>query len=273
MRENGTIYLIYHELELPGRNLCQSEPGYQRYVVMATEFRQHLASLRAGGFRGMSVGKALRGADRELPSVAITFDDGCETDLLSAAPLLLDAGFDATFYVVMDFLGRPGYLSHAQLRELSSAGFEIGCHSMTHVYLSDLSPEGLRFEIAGAKEKLEQLLGKPVEHFSCPGGRWSRKVAQEAQATGFRSVATSRIGANAPVADRFRLARVAVLRGTQLGKFERLCRVEGLLLPQIRDAILSAAKGVLGNTLYDKVWSLALGGGQRLGPARRKRGD
>ncbi len=273
MREKGIVYLIYHELELPHRKLCQSEPGYRRYVLPATEFQQQLSCLREGGYRGISVSEALREADREQHGVAITFDDGCETDLLTAAPLLRDVGFSATFYVVVDFLGRPGYLSQAQLRELRSARFEIGCHSMTHAFLSDLNPEELRNEIAGAKEKLEQLLGEPVEHFSCPGGRWSRKVAHEAKAAGFRSLATSRVGANTPATNSFRLARVAVLRGTHLAKFERLCRAEGLLLPQIRDAVLTGAKQILGNTLYDKVWSFVLGRGQGSGPAGRERGD
>jgi len=42
---------------------------------------------------------------------------------------------------------------------------------MTHAYLTDLDDRGLQREIADAKAQLEEILGKTVEHFSCPGGR------------------------------------------------------------------------------------------------------
>jgi hypothetical protein len=34
------IYLMYHELEVPGRGLCNSEPGYARYVLLEREFQE-----------------------------------------------------------------------------------------------------------------------------------------------------------------------------------------------------------------------------------------
>ena len=86
--------------------------------------------------RGISVEDAL--CNKKTGKVVITFDDGCETDLTVAAPLLQRANFTATFYITLGFLGRTGYLIPRQVRELSDAGFDIGCHSMTHPYLSDL---------------------------------------------------------------------------------------------------------------------------------------
>src|SRR5713101_9154349 len=80
-----------------------------------------------------------------------------------AAPALKDTRNNATFYVTVGFLGKRGYMSPAQLRELGALGFEIGCHSMTHPYLSDLSDDKLHQEIAIAKIKLEQITGRPVE--------------------------------------------------------------------------------------------------------------
>jgi hypothetical protein len=32
-------FLMYHELELAGRKLCQSEPGYVRYILPLEAFR------------------------------------------------------------------------------------------------------------------------------------------------------------------------------------------------------------------------------------------
>jgi peptidoglycan/xylan/chitin deacetylase (PgdA/CDA1 family) len=250
-------YLMYHELERPGRTLCQSEPGYNRYVLPESEFHSHLARLRANGFRGLSVSEALR-TDADLPGVVLTFDDGCETDLIAAAPALSESSFHATFYVVVGFLGRRGYLSRLQLKELCNLGFEIGCHSRTHAYLSNLDGARLREEIAVAKTELEQILGRSVEHFSCPFGRWSPQAAQAASEAGFRSMATSRVGLNSFSANPYQLARVVIYRGISLARFDRLCCGNGLLMSRGRDALLQAGKVLLGDSLYQRVRSRIL---------------
>jgi len=33
MAASPIVFLMYHELELPGRKLSQSEPGYVRYIL------------------------------------------------------------------------------------------------------------------------------------------------------------------------------------------------------------------------------------------------
>src|SRR5258708_11065666 len=159
--------------------------------------------LQNAGLRGISVSEALTGG--AAGGIAITFDDGCETDLSVAAPILHKLNFGATFYITVGFLGRPGYLTANQVRELIDAGFEIGCHSMTHPYLTDLDDLQLHREIIDAKSRLEEIVGRPVHHFSCPGGRWSPVVSTMARRGGYRSVATSRIAVNHPTCNPFSL--------------------------------------------------------------------
>jgi peptidoglycan/xylan/chitin deacetylase (PgdA/CDA1 family) len=251
MPTRSIVFLMYHELELPGRRICQDEPGYARYVLPDSEFRAQLEYLKQNAWQGLSVGQAL--AFPEGPSVAITFDDGCETDLLTAAPILRQAGFQATFFITSGKLGQPGYLSPAQLKDLSLQGFEIGCHSMTHAYLADLDENGLRREIVDAKKQLEQIIGRSVDHFSCPGGRYDSRVVAMARNTGYRSVCTSRIQANSKTTDAFALGRVAMLRDLPLNAFSGIC--DGASLPRMRaqSTIREAAKRILGNSIYDRV--------------------
>ena len=276
MTNDGAVFLMYHELEVEGRPLCEDEPGYTRYVVSAEDFRQHVSHLRSNELRVMSVGEALDdlasnaktesdGTKRRGPRVVITFDDGCETDLLVAAPLLKDAGFGATFYVTVAHLGRRGYMSEGQLRELVRSGFEIGSHSLTHSYLQDFTDERVRAEVAGSKERLEQLTGEHVAHFSCPGGRWDARVARAAREAGYESVVTSRIGVNTATTDRFRLSRVAVTRGIAPEDFGRVARGEGLAARRARVAVLDVAKRVLGNSIYERLRSTVLGEGAARG--------
>src|SRR6516162_615282 len=133
MSSAGRAFLMYHELGLPGRDTCRPEAGYVRYVVPESDFGQQMKLLAVEGWRGQDVTQSIASFGQK--TVCITFDDGCETDLISAAPLLNELGFRATSYITVDYLNKRGYLSHAQVRELRAAGFEIGCHSLTHPYL------------------------------------------------------------------------------------------------------------------------------------------
>jgi peptidoglycan/xylan/chitin deacetylase (PgdA/CDA1 family) len=255
MADHRTVFLMYHELEMPGRPLCQAEPGYVRYVLRSSDFRAEMQSLKNRGWRGISVGEALR---HQPESVAITFDDGSETDFICAAPILREFGFGATFYITAGFVGKRGYLNSTQLRELCALGFEIGCHSMTHAYLTDLDHKGVHREVAEAKSQLEQIIGHPVEHFSCPGGRNNQRVSEIARRAGYRTLATSHIQSNSALSNPYALGRVAVMRATSLVSFEDLCSGRGLwrrrLLTQLRGATLE----LLGNSVYDRLRSALL---------------
>jgi peptidoglycan/xylan/chitin deacetylase (PgdA/CDA1 family) len=255
MADNTAVFLMYHELELPGRALCQSEAGYVRYILSAEEFADQMDQMSALGLRGVSLSDALKFSE---PSVGITFDDGCETDLLSAAPILKNHNFGATFFVVSGFVGKPGYLSQLQVRELATLGFEIGCHSMTHPYLPDLDDAGLHHEIADAKTVLEQIIGKSVKHFSCPGGRYDSRAIRVAKDAGFVTVSTSVPSANTARTDRFSLGRVAITRGIKSSKFQQLCRGESLWRLNVQGGIRNGIKRLLGNAVYDRLRSSLL---------------
>lgn len=251
MSASGVVFLMYHELESPGRPLCQAEPGYVRYILRAADFRAQMELLQQKGWRGVSVGEAIRNFAEN--SVAITFDDGCETDLLYAAPVLGEMKCGATFYVTAGFIGKSGYLKPSQLQDLSRMGFEIGCHSMTHAYLTDVNDTDLHRETAEAKAQLEQILGKPVEHFSCPGGRHNARVSDAARRAGYRTVATSRIQKNSAASDVFALGRVAVMRSTPLSDFEQICEGRKMWQRNLQEQLRSAARNLLGNSTYDSL--------------------
>ncbi len=254
----GTICLMYHEIELPGRELADSDPGYTRYAVSLASFREQMQFLKSAGRRGINVTQML--SSTAGTGVALTFDDGCETDLITAAPLLKDFGFQATFYITVGFLGKPGFMSRAQARELGESGFEIGCHSLTHPYLTDVDAAGLEMEIAGAKKQLEDILGRAVTHYSCPGGRWSGRVAEVAKRAGYESVATSQVGVNRPESDRFFLSRNAVTRDVGLADFQALASGTGLWSKQLRNRTLQLVQRTMGSAAYNRLRSAILGG-------------
>lgn len=259
MASSRIVFLMYHELELPGRKLVQSDPGYVRYILPVDGFRAQMRWLKEADFRGLSVTEALLYPSER--TVCITFDDGCETDLIAAAPILHEYGFHATFYLTTGFLGTPGHLNPDQVRQLDAIGFEIGCHSMTHPYLSDLSDAELSHEIGDAKVQIERILGHTIEHFSCPGGRYNRRTLEAARRAGFRTVANSRFYANSPATNPYELGRVAILRDLPLKEFAATCRGRGLGKKRLLNASRETVRQVLGNRVYERLRSVALGPG------------
>jgi peptidoglycan/xylan/chitin deacetylase (PgdA/CDA1 family) len=243
---------MYHELEPAGHTLCQSEPGYLRYVLRKEEFESQMLLLSEHCFQGVNVSQGLSNT-QPGPAVVVTFDDGCETDLTVAAPILLSRGFNATFYLVAGFVGRQGYLSATQARELAGMGFEIGCHSMTHAYLAGLTERELKVEVVESKNTVEQVIGRQANHFSCPGGRWSGAVARMARQAGYRTVATSRVGTNSARSNPFCLSRVAILRSLAPADFLRISHGRGLTLQRLAQSVRSTAQRTLGDERYDQL--------------------
>jgi peptidoglycan/xylan/chitin deacetylase (PgdA/CDA1 family) len=251
------VFLMYHELELSGRKLCQSEPGYVRYILPVESFRSQMAWLKESGWRGLNVSDAIHYSAGS--SVCITFDDGCETDLIAAAPVLGEVGFNATFYLTAGFLGTPGYLSLDQVRDLDAQGFEIGCHSMTHPYLSDLTESELMREIVDAKLQIEAIVGHRIQHFSCPGGRYDQRTIQLAREAGLVTVTNSQFHSNSPATNLYELGRVAMLRDLSLEEFAKTCHGQGLWKKRFQHETRRTVQRILGNRTYDRLRTTFLG--------------
>src|SRR5438309_3542924 len=96
--DTGVAFLMYHELQLPGRELCQSDPGYTRYIVSASAFENQIRSLRSLGYQGIDVRQALENSGPK--KVVITFDDGCETDLEDRKSTRLNSSHSSISYAV-----------------------------------------------------------------------------------------------------------------------------------------------------------------------------
>jgi len=58
--QHPILFLMYHELELPGRAMCQSEAGYVRYIVSEASFRQQMQLMHTAGNHGIFRGQAER---------------------------------------------------------------------------------------------------------------------------------------------------------------------------------------------------------------------
>ena len=134
--------------------------------------------------------------------VTTSWDDGDYVDL-KLAELLLPRGIRGTFYIPINCRERP--LSRSELRVLASKGFEIGAHGYSHKPLWGLEPQELVEEVGPCKRILEDILGKEVEMFCYPHGRYDVNVVRALEDAGYRGARTVRMLATRPTFDPFEM--------------------------------------------------------------------
>jgi peptidoglycan-N-acetylglucosamine deacetylase len=141
----------------------------------------------------------------EKPRIVTTsWDDGHHADI-RLAELLRSKGISGTFYVpISPYNGQPA-LSHAELRSLSSEGFEVGAHGFSHKLLWRLSAEELAKEIDPCKPVLENILGAEVRMFCYPRGRYDSQVVGALESAGYRGARTVRMLSTSLNFDRFEM--------------------------------------------------------------------
>jgi peptidoglycan/xylan/chitin deacetylase (PgdA/CDA1 family) len=119
-------------------------------------------------------------------------------------------------------VGRPRYrsLDPGEIASLGDGGLvEVGAHTVTHPQLPNRSAAEQRSEIAGSRDALGRILGRPVTSFSYPHGEHSRTTVRLVREAGFDRACTVSEGSVRPGSDRFRLPRYNVLDWTA-GDFE-----------------------------------------------------
>lgn len=89
-----------------------------------------------------------------------------------------------------------------QVRALKKAGHIIGAHTLSHPNLAHVTEGEARSEIRGSKQRLEEKLSEPIQHFSYPhpalNPQWSAQTFQITREAGFRSAVLTTPGSVLP---------------------------------------------------------------------------
>jgi peptidoglycan/xylan/chitin deacetylase (PgdA/CDA1 family) len=151
------------------------------------------------------------------PVVVITFDDAFDNFRSKAWPLLAALRVPVTLYVPVGFvegtagspLKRADHLKAIEwnaLRALASDPLlTVGSHSWCHGDLRRLTTDHLRDDLRGSRDRLQDVLGRRIEHFCYPQAKWSRTVEREVR-TFYRTAVVAGGRKNFP--NRFRPERL-----------------------------------------------------------------
>jgi peptidoglycan/xylan/chitin deacetylase (PgdA/CDA1 family) len=134
--------------------------------------------------------------------VAITFDDGFQSVLENALPVLFQRKIPSTIFIPTGRMGHhPEWnlepsncdryetvMTASQLRELPSDLVSIGSHAVTHLRLTSMGEDEAWKELHGSRQELESLLGQKIKLFSFPHGDYNEKLVELSRQAGYERV-------------------------------------------------------------------------------------
>ncbi len=203
--------LMYHSVT------PEPNPYIQRLIVKPETFRKQMRFLKDHRYNVVPLAEVARliRDNKKIPprTIAITFDDGYKDNYIYAFPVLKEFKLPATVFIIANEVDRPEQdrLSWKEVHEMQASGLvTFGSHTLTHPYLPDSSAAAIKKEIEGSKKMLEEKLGRSVEIFAYPGGRFNQASRQAVIDAGYKMAVATNPGKRFPDKDVFALKRLRI---------------------------------------------------------------
>ena len=170
-RSHDVVALIYHRIELDGREVDVSPATFDRHLRFLAD-------------RGLTIPI---GRMTERGGVVVTFDDGYRDFYERGLPLLVKHGVPAVLYLQTGLVANgnrsaAAALNWSQLSDAIQTGLvTIGAHTHTHPNLSRATEVEAEVEMMKSKEIIEDKLGVECRHFAYPFGVASEAAGRAAQ--------------------------------------------------------------------------------------------
>lgn len=174
-------------------------PDGSELSVLPEQFEKQLAYLQNSGIETVFASELPELDETTGPRrVVLTFDDGYEDNYTEAFPLLKKYGCKATIFMIAGCIDQPGYLTTAQIREMTDSGLvSIQSHTVSHVPLAwgDKTYEDVVYQLGESKRIIEEAAGAPVTALAIPNGNFDETIVDIAgdyynvafTGTGFRN--------------------------------------------------------------------------------------
>lgn len=226
-QRNRLRILMYHSIG----------ESHDSMTVRPALFAAQMQYLAQHGFRIVSLQEAcdLLVTNGDLRrKIVLTFDDGYQDFLNTAAPILRQHSFTATLFVVTGQVGKTVWssfdktrplLSVEELQHVKAMGFALGSHTQTHPDLTSLDDGSLECELFESCEVVAAL-GETFISFAYPGGAFTHRERDAVKRAGYDcAVIVGGRWGNGPETDRLLLKREPMMASDTLDWFAR--RVNG----------------------------------------------
>ena len=180
--------LCYHRIR---EYRPRDNASMKTYIVPAAAFKAQIKSLADSGYSTITPDQYLtyltKGTSIPKKSTIISFDDTSEEQYTVGAAELDKYGFKGVFFVMTISIGKPGYMSKEQLKDLADRGHIIASHTTDHHNVKKYEGQDWDIQLTRPKEKLEAITGKPVEYFAYPFGEWEHEAIPELKKRNYKA--------------------------------------------------------------------------------------
>jgi peptidoglycan/xylan/chitin deacetylase (PgdA/CDA1 family) len=222
MSDNTKLFETVAHLERAEQ--WQSFTNYLDNVRNAKSFR-FIVTLSGPGqldTRDFSV-RQLADASLNEGIVSVTFDDGWQSAVEKALPLLQKYHLRTTQYIITTASDNSldGYMSDRTIRRLKDLGHEVGSHTLLHCDLTKLSNEEIIENADASKRHLEEKKLGPIVSFAYPYGAYNKQT-QRILAPVYPLIRTSDEGYNDRYFDAKQIRSVAIRSTTTDQEFKAM---------------------------------------------------
>jgi len=155
--------------------------------------------------------------------VSLDFDDGSISEFTNGIPILNDAGFKSTQYIITDYVGTDSdYVTSSNILQMQTLGHEIQNHTKSHPYLTQLTQTQVTEEIMGAKSILLSLGVNQVTALSYPFGDHNDSIVNSVRNLGFSAARTTEQGDNYKNSDPLILKSYSLEKSTTFTQIKTL---------------------------------------------------
>ncbi|MEK9155948.1 MAG: polysaccharide deacetylase family protein [Patescibacteria group bacterium] len=182
--------LMYHHI----RNYNNpSDQAGQILSVSPQRFSEQLDLLIKMGYTTVTFADI---KENRLPAkpIILTFDDGYANFYKHAYPELQKRQMKAVVYVIINFVGKDGYLNWNEIAEIARNQIEVGSHTLTHLNLAAASRNRTVQELTESKKIIENKTGREVLSLCYPSGKYSDEVISVAAESEYAYAVTTRRG-------------------------------------------------------------------------------
>lgn len=148
------------------------------------DFVGHIKVLRKAGFEFVP---RITEPQKQL---RMCFDDGW-AGIYDHRQLFVDEKIVPTIFIAVDLIGKEGYMTEDQIKELINLGFIFESHTWSHRDLTEFTEKQLEHELEDAKNELNRLFGLPFDELCFPLGRFSDLIYNKSIEAGYKLLYTS----------------------------------------------------------------------------------
>lgn len=193
--------------------------GMSSLFVSPGEMEAQLQYLQDEGFTTLWFEDLPNVAQYEKP-ILLTFDDGYDDNYTELLPLLEKYQAKATVFVIAERMGTEHKMTEEQVKAMHDSGLvSIQSHTMTHPYLSTLSPEDQEYQMARSQLKLARLTGKVPRTICYPGG-WYNQDTMDIAAKYYDFGLIMEGFGYTTGQDPYQVSRYFISRGLDMGSFK-----------------------------------------------------